>query len=95
MTAPKPFSSHQPGPWVVRGYAVETEDGKFVANCAPDCAKLIAAAPELIDLLGEFVESAKSFSDSRVPYVELQVSTATINAALDVLRKVYVDEDAQ
>ena len=62
------MSAHTPGPWTIdmdgieRGAEVCAGDDQSVANCSKEDARLIAAAPELLEALQELRE-AELFDD--------------------------------
>lgn len=76
MNAPK----HAPGPWTAQGLAIVASDRSFVgrvypwcadpqdAECAKGNARLIAAAPELLEALELAVQHYNEWASAELPH---------------------------
>ena len=64
--------THTPGPWIISGWAIRMSDGHRLASFDmmpdKDDARLIAAAPELLEALETFVSEADDPPDRQRAY---------------------------
>ena len=82
------MSNHTPGPWIARMNCDVIAGERLVANCMTGWlkegranARLIAAAPEMLDMLIELQESAQYWSEYDVPIGIVDRLNAVISKA--------------
>ena len=82
------MANHTPGPWIARMNCDVIAGERLVANCMTGWlkedranARLIAAAPEMLDVLVELQESAQYWSEYDVPIGIVDRLNAVISKA--------------
>lgn len=82
------MANHTPGPWIARMNCDVISGDRLVADCMTGWlkedranARLIAAAPEMLNMLIEISESAQYWSEYDVPIGIIDRLNAVINKA--------------
>ena len=82
------MANHTPGPWIARMNCDVIAGERLVANCMTGWlredranARLIAAAPEMLDMLIELQESAQYWTEYDVPLGIVDKLNAVISKA--------------